>query len=414
MSDAHIKDNLKTIPKKKHRLFKLVFILLLITTYSVACIIAPLPKIQPQTDVKQPHASAVQPLDWPKKGQSAIGALGYGVLDTHGNDKPVPIASVAKVLTALAVLKQKPLLKAEQGPIITITAEDITTYQKYADSNGSLVPVQAGEQLTEYQALQALLLPSANNIAVLLVKWAFGSEANYVSFSNSFVKSLGLDHTTVDDASGFSPKTVSTARDLVLLGENAMDNPVLAEIVGQSQANIPVAGVINNVNLLLGHNDIVGIKTGNTDEAGGCYLFAAKHTVEKGYDVVIIGVTIGAPDLSTAIDSSLALLKSTYDNFGITKSINKGDAVGRFSSPWGDATSVTAASEIKGLSWKAQPPKNSLELKPLDPKKNNPEGEVSAYFGRKKVSSTLTLDKPITQPTIKWRITHPLQLYNFK
>lgn len=410
MSDTQNKNGIKAARKVKFSWLNAVPVIAFVLFYVIACYVLPLPKVYLQTNLAQPTAEATAALKWPKKGQSAIGALGYGVLDTTGGDKPMPIASVAKVLTALAVLKQKPLLKDQQGPVITINDDDVATYQKYADSNGSLVAVQVGEQLSEYQALQALLLPSANNIADLLVKWAFGSETKYVSFSNSFVKSLGLDHTTIDDASGFSPKTVSTARDLVLLGENAMDNPVLAEIVGQSQANIPVAGVINNVNSLLGHNEIIGIKTGNTDEAGGCYLFAAKHTVEQGYDVTIIGVTIGAPDLSTAIDSSLALLKSTYANFDITKSVARGDIVGRYVSPWGSTANVSAVSDIEGISWKALPPKVLLDLKPFDPKNSRPEGEVSVLFGRKKVRSSLILVKTLTPASIMWRLTHPLQL----
>jgi D-alanyl-D-alanine carboxypeptidase (penicillin-binding protein 5/6) len=303
----------------------------------------------------------------------------------------------------LAVLKQKPLLKGEQGPTITITAEDIAIYQKYAAVNGSLVPVEVGERLTQYQALQAMLLPSANNMADLLARWAFGSEADYVNFANSFVKSLGLKNTTVADASGFSPKTTSTAHDLMLLGENIMDNPVLAEIVGQAKATIPVAGEITNSNLLLGYQDIVGIKTGNTDEAGSCYLFAAKHQVAPGHVVTIIGITMGATDRVTALDESLKLLQSSYKNFVLTKAVNKGQVVGSYQAPWGGTVSAMAAEDVVGINWKSQAPKIVSDLRPINSTATHVEGDVGAIFGRRKISTPLVLDSTLPPADIKWR-----------
>ncbi len=385
-------------------------ILLVLIIYVFGVYVLPLPSITPQAESVKLPSQTSSAIAWPAYGQSAIGSPGYGVLDNHGEQKPVPTASVAKVLTALAVLKQKPLQKNQQGTAIIVTDDDLLTYQKYSIQGGSVVEVKSGEQLTEYQALQALLLPSANNIADMLANWAFGSQQAYVQFANSFVKSLGLTATTVDDASGFSAKTVSNARDLVLLGENVMDNPVLAEIVGQTQATIPVAGTIQNVNLLVGNQEVIGIKTGNTDEAGGCFMVAAKHAVDSTHSIIVIAVIMGAPDLHTSIASTLPLLQSSYANFSVSTIVPSGQKVGSYQTSWGKAVAVQTTGEIKGVVWKSALPKVHIDLKTVSLSANKtatPDGEVWVLFGRKKVSSPIK-GAAIEKPAFLWRLTHPV------
>jgi D-alanyl-D-alanine carboxypeptidase (penicillin-binding protein 5/6) len=182
-------------------------------------------------------------------------------------------------MTAYSVLKQKPLKPGQQGPIISISDQDVLTYNDYYSKGGSVAKVVPGEKISEYQALQALMLPSANNFADTLAIWAFGSMDKYILYANNQAKTLGLKDTHISDASGFSPQTLSSARDLVLLGQAAIKDPALAEIANQQQANVPEAGTVHNVNWLLGTDNVNGIKTGNTEEAMGCFLFSSVRNV---------------------------------------------------------------------------------------------------------------------------------------
>lgn len=254
-------------------------------------------------------------LPWPSYGQAAVGAVGYNTA-TYGKQKPAPTASVAKVMTALAILKKKPLTLGEQGPVITITQHDKDLYDYYKARDGSLAAVQVGEQITEYEALQALLLPSSNNMADTLAIWAFGSVDAYSDYANELARSLGMTQSDFADASGFSPETVSTAEDLIKLGQKAMQNPVIAQIVGQKSAIIPVAGTIHNTNALLDTPGINGLKTGNTDEAGGVFMGARIANLPSGETVQIISVVMGAPDVETALADSKPLLATAAWNFG--------------------------------------------------------------------------------------------------
>jgi D-alanyl-D-alanine carboxypeptidase (penicillin-binding protein 5/6) len=156
------------------------------------------------------------------------------------------------------------------------------------------VSIAAGEQLTELQALQALLLPSANNIAAVLARWDAGSVEGFVARMNAAARSLGMTHTRYTDPSGYDDATVSTAADQVRIVDRAMRLPVFASIVGTPSATLPVTGTVYNTNTLLGHNGFVGVKTGSTAAAGGCFAFRAVRWID-GKRTTITGVVLGQP-----------------------------------------------------------------------------------------------------------------------
>ena len=66
--------------------------------------------------------------DWPGQAEAAVGLPGTGLLGTHGGSQPVPIASLAKIMTAYLVLSGHPLSAGASGPAITVTAADASAY----------------------------------------------------------------------------------------------------------------------------------------------------------------------------------------------------------------------------------------------------------------------------------------------
>ena len=168
-------------------------------------------------------------------------------------------------MTAYLVLRDHPLRLGEDGPTITLTDADVADTDRRRRQQESVVPIAAGEQLTERQALQALLLPSANNIAAVLARWDAGSADRFVARMNATARSLGMTHTRYTDPSGYDDATVSTAADQVRIVDRAMRLPVFASIVATPSATLPVAGTVHNTNTLLGHNGFVGVKTGSTE-----------------------------------------------------------------------------------------------------------------------------------------------------
>jgi D-alanyl-D-alanine carboxypeptidase (penicillin-binding protein 5/6) len=317
----------------------------------------------------------------------------------------VPIASIAKVITALAVLQKKPLMAYNPGPTITLDNTDLGYYNYYFLNDGSAAKVSAGEQLTEYQALQAMLIPSANNIADSLARWAFGSTDAYVTYANQMVKTMGLVHTTVGDASGFGDNTTSTADDLVKIGLKAQEEPAIVDIAGQQTANIPVAGDIKNVNWLLGSNGVIGLKTGNTDKAGGCFLFAANRQI-AGKTIKVVGAVLGQPDLNSAISSAVPLLNSGDSGFQEVAVIKKGQTLGSYNVPWGTNTQAVATNDLSVLVWKGQVIKVSNTLDPIKApaESRTAAGSVVVQNGQQKVSSSVVLAQTLPGASWHWRI----------
>ena len=231
---------------------------------------------------------------WPAYGQAAFIQSGQSQVQAGPNQRPAAIASVAKVMTAYLVLRDHPLARGEDGPTITLSNADVAETDRRRRREESVVSVAAGEQLTERQALQALLLPSANNIAAVLARWDAGSEDAFVARMNATARSLGMMHTRYTDPSGYDDTTVSTAADQVRIVDRAMRVPVFASIVATTSATLPVAGTVHNTNALLGHDGFVGVKTGSTAAAGGCFAFRAIRWID-GKRTTITGVVLGQP-----------------------------------------------------------------------------------------------------------------------
>jgi serine-type D-Ala-D-Ala carboxypeptidase (penicillin-binding protein 5/6) len=247
-----------------------------------------------------PQQERLAAVSWPAGGVSAADISGFGVVAGPGATRPVPIASVAKVMTAYVILHDHPLSADGSGPDIAVQPSEVAAYPSQARDGDSLVPVAAGETLTERQALEALLLSSADNMAWILARWDAGSQAAFVARMNATARRLGMTGTSYTDPSGLDPSTTSTAADQVRLGMAAMQVPALAAIAAKPTAVVPEAGVVRNYNTLLGHDGIVGLKTGSTQAAGGCVVIAAWHKA-GARNALIVAATFGQPGTAQTI-----------------------------------------------------------------------------------------------------------------
>jgi D-alanyl-D-alanine carboxypeptidase (penicillin-binding protein 5/6) len=237
---------------------------------------------------------------WPQFGQGAY-VLGDGQLTVSPDQQPVPIASLAKVMTAYLVLKHYPLRPDGTGRTFVVSQRDVIDTEARRREDQSVVAVRDGEQLTERDALMAMLLPSANNVAVLVARQVAGSVASFVAEMNASARALGMSHTTYTDPSGFDDGTVSTALDQLLLARVVAADPTLAAVTATSNYTLPVAGEVTNTNALLGQDGFVGLKTGSDDAAGGCFMFQSWRHTDNG-NVPLTGVVLGqqGDDLITA------------------------------------------------------------------------------------------------------------------
>jgi D-alanyl-D-alanine carboxypeptidase (penicillin-binding protein 5/6) len=349
-------------------------------------------------------------LPWPVQGEAALFVDGVGEVGSFGGPSPLPMASTAKMMTALLVLEDHPLALNEPGPAITVTRADVNTF--YADRNQgeSVLPVVTGEQLSEYQLLQGLLLPSASNFAEMLAAWDVGDVAAFVARMNTRAAALGMSATHYADVSGFSPLSVSIPSDLIKLGQTAMLQPVFAQIVAQPQATLPVAGVVHNLDTLLGQGGVIGIKTGHTDQAGGCFVMAADLMID-GISVRVYGAVLGQPNaLAGAFKATSALLQGLTPALHAHSVVRRGDVIARYRTPWDEGGTIVASQSVTWVLPDGTAVSRRVKLDDLPPTlpAGTRVGTLFVVTGSHQAEVPLILAAPITGPSAGWRLTRGL------
>ena len=132
------------------------------------------------------------------------------------------------MMTALVILRDRPLRPGEPGPSVTFAAADVTDWAQQKAAGNSVVEVREGERMTEFQLLEALLVPSGDNIADRLARWDAGSISAFVARMNRTAAGWNLASTHYADASGVDPGSASTATDQAELAERLMKSAVVA------------------------------------------------------------------------------------------------------------------------------------------------------------------------------------------
>ncbi|MFC8709910.1 D-alanyl-D-alanine carboxypeptidase [Streptomyces sp. NPDC057197] len=331
-------------------------VLLLLVVFAVVQALRPLPAPALALTAKDTYAfdGGTLSLPWPDEGQGWMDVQGVGAMGRFGAQKPVAIGSVAKTMTSYIILRDHPLKVGQEGPKIEIdpTAEKEGGYDKGGES--TLNTVKAGQSLTEKQALSAVMIPSANNIARLLARWDAGSEAAFVKKMNDTAKELGMTNTTYTDPSGLKETTVSTAEDQVKLGNQVVQNPALVAITSAASWTDPSGKNWPNWNELPYRMGAIGIKTGSTTAAGGNLLFAARKKV-GGETVTIVGAILGqhkGPSiLGTANAVSKTALEAAKEALTSAKILKKGDVVGYVDDKLGGHTPVVVTEDVTAVGW---------------------------------------------------------------
>jgi D-alanyl-D-alanine carboxypeptidase (penicillin-binding protein 5/6) len=236
----------------------------------------------------------------PPQGLSARAAVlilegSSKVLFAYNANEELPIASTTKLMTAWVTIHREP-------------AGATLLEQPYKAGPGeSTAPVPAGARLDLADMLSAMLLPSGNNVAYSLALDVAGSESAFVAEMNAAAAKLRLGRTRYSTPIGLDtpPGNFSTAVDLARLARALMRDKLVRAIVDQQSARLADGVVVDNRNDLVGtYPWIVGIKTGNTTDAGECLVAAARLD-----GVRLISVVLGAPSEAARDADTLALLR---------------------------------------------------------------------------------------------------------
>ncbi|MEV0439987.1 D-alanyl-D-alanine carboxypeptidase [Streptomyces spectabilis] len=354
-------------------------------------------------------------IPWPADGQAAMDVDGIGTFGSSGKAKPVPIASIAKVMTTYLILRDHPIKKGTEGKTLTVDAEAQRHYEKGKPENESVVKVTEGQKIKQYEALQAVMLPSANNVARMLARWdSGGDEKKFVAKMNETAKELGMTNTHYTDPSGLDKTTVSTAEDLVKLGRVAMENPTFKEIArqpkyddlnGDEQKNY--FGLVPTV--------AIGIKTGTTTAAGGNILFAAEKRV-GGKTHVIIGAALaqfgkpGVANIDQVTNVVKDLISGGQDALTAKTVVKKGTVVGHVDDGLGGETPVVTTKDVTAVGWSGLTAKLELgdggKKVPHTAKKGTKVGVLSVGDGTNgAIKVPVALGKDLAEPGLGAKLT---------
>ncbi|MFE5972907.1 D-alanyl-D-alanine carboxypeptidase [Streptomyces sp. NPDC056460] len=390
-------------------------VLLVLIVFAIVQMVRPLPA--PQLTLSAAPTFTFQggdlKLPFPAEGQGAVEVEGVGSMGTYGAQKPAPIASVTKTMTAYVILRDHPLKGSQKGPEIEID-------QKAADQgkaeHESTARVQTGQTYSEKELLELLMIPSANNVARLLARWDAGSEAAFVKKMNAAAKDLGMTQSTYTDPSGLLDSTVSTPQDQLKLAKAVMQYDVFREIVNMPNVTVDgIPGRIENNNNILLQPGVSGIKTGSSTPAGGNLLWSA-NTIVDGQNRRILGIVMGAKDaeqlgekLQLAIDNSLKIIQQAQKDVTSAAVIRKGQVLGYVDDGLGGRTPVVATKEVKAIGWPGLQVKLALtdggKAVPHTGKAGDVVGQVSIGTGAGKVSSPVALQQDLAEPGVDKKLT---------
>ena len=233
------------------------------------------------------------------------------ILASINGEKPLPMASTTKIMTAIIAIQAGNL-----DQLVTIHQDAVNEVILNGGSGAQLV---VNDQMTLRDLLYGLMLPSGDDAAVAIADAVAGSVPNFVKIMNIEAQRLHLyqthfanvDGLEVVDSNGnpISGVHYTTAYDLVRLAQYAMRLPLFAKIIQTKEYDLPATGIHRlyrwkNINqLLYTYKGTLGIKTGWTPQAGGCLAFAAKR---NGH--TLIGIILHSTNETTRFADAEALL----------------------------------------------------------------------------------------------------------
>ena len=213
------------------------------------------------------------------------------------------MASTTKIMTAIVVLENCKL------------TDVVTISKKAANTGGSSLKINTGDKITVNDLLYGLMLRSGNDAAVALAEHVGGSIEGFAELMNKKAKELGLVNSHFVTPHGLdNDQHYSTAYELALLTDYALENSKFATIVNTKSCTINVNGsnrTISNTNELLGNlNGVNGVKTGFTGNAMRCLITSCTREQNQ-----IITVVLGADTKKYRTIDSIKLIEYAFNNY---------------------------------------------------------------------------------------------------
>jgi D-alanyl-D-alanine carboxypeptidase len=275
-------------------------------------------------------------------------------------------ASLTKIMTAYLTFEA---LKTGK-----LTLEQRIPYSARAQAQPPMkLGLHVGATVTVDQALKAVVIKSANDIAVVLAEAVGGSQPGFVSLMNQTAQRLGMTRTTFVNASGLpAPMQVTTARDLAKLARAVIkDYPEHLGYWSMFNAKIGKILIGTHNGLLRSFDGADGMKTGFTCDSG--YNVVASATRDgRQIMAVVLGEASGAKRTIRAA----SLLEHGFDKYDWKRVFNRADNIDSMAIEASARTVTSVRKSVRSYDCGYSPPRKKLK-KPIAKKKKSSSADAA-------------------------------------
>lgn len=252
---------------------------------------------------------AANPLGLEAKSAYLLEARTGRVLYSHEEGKPLPPASLSKIMTFELILEalEKGLLSPDTKVKVSERA-----WKLALDRSISRMFIEVGNEVRVEDLLYGLMVSSGNDAALALAEARSGSEASFVALMNQRARELGMRDTVFSDSHGLDPhRQKTTARDMAILARHVMlAHPRYSRYTAAKEFTYGGIRQRNWNRLLFSDPRVDGLKTGHLAE-GGYHLVA---TAREG-DTWLIASVLGTANEAQREAETERLLNWGFLNF---------------------------------------------------------------------------------------------------
>ncbi|WP_454783811.1 D-alanyl-D-alanine carboxypeptidase family protein [Legionella sp. WA2024007413] len=279
---------------------------------------------KPTADLERPSPTVNdKPLVTP--AAPILNAKAYILIDVNSgkiiaeknSEERLPPASLTKMMTLYVISNA---LHHEQ---IHLT-DNVRVSRDAWKIGGSRMFIKEGQQVPVEDLLKGIIVDSGNDACVAMAEHVGGTENSFTDLMNQQAQNLGMKNSHFTDSTGLpDPNLYTTAKDLAILGRSLIiDFPQYYDWYKQKWFTYNGIRQPNRNRLLWRDNQVDGIKTGHTNEAGFCLVSSAKRD-----NMRLLAVVLGEPSDSSRADDSEKLLNYGFRFFETHQLYKSGQSI---------------------------------------------------------------------------------------
>ena len=232
------------------------------------------------------------------------------VLYTKNADEALPPASVTKIMTLLLIMEA-----IDEGRIKL--TDTVTVSANAASMGGSQIYLKEGEQMILEDLLKSVVIASANDAAVALAEYLYGSVDTFVAKMNQRANDLGMVNTRFENATGLDDTAVghlTSARDISIMSRELIRHDTILKYssIWMDTIRDGAFGLTNTNRLVRFYKGCTGLKTGSTSKAGFCVSVTAERD-----GMSLICVIMGAETRDIRNAEATMLLDWGFSSYGV-------------------------------------------------------------------------------------------------